>query len=149
MIEKSKFFLSKSITNSCHFCGMLCWQKNLGHMIRRKFGRVKLNNELISVITRKCSIFRGCISERSEEWALSGIFTIWCYVASKSVKLSLVVRVLDYIRDAQTARVWASAAHFSFSDFFFKKYHLLLVFHYFNNNSYSIQNMLYYFILLN
>ena len=49
MIEKSKFFLSKSITNSCHFCGMLCWQKNLGHMIRRKFGRVKFMNELICV----------------------------------------------------------------------------------------------------
>ena len=32
-----------------------------------------------------------------------------------------MVRALDYIWDAQTARVRASAAHFSFSDFFFQK----------------------------
>ena len=32
-----------------------------------------------------------------------------------------MVRALDYVRDAQTARVRASAAHFSFSDFFFQK----------------------------
>ena len=39
--------------------------------------------------TRKCSISKGCISRRSEELDLSGIFMICCYDTSKSVKLTL------------------------------------------------------------